>query len=125
MFGRRIIEPDFERKPVYDNVYHFDGRWQSFPCSQCGASISLDLMNYIGQGADPEDVLGREAGDLVRNHFGILRRSLTNGWPKLRVESCTACASRYLVYVAEFEPSNGWCQGVLQGVTELVLSTDG
>lgn len=55
-------------------------------------------------------------------HFGILERSLLHGWPKVRVEACVSCGVRYLVYIAEFEPRNGWCQGVLQGVTELAPS---
>lgn len=95
MFGRQIIKPDLERKPIYDNVYHRGGRWQSFQCGTCGASVKLDLENYIGHGADPEDVLGKEAGNLVRDHFGILRRSLANGWPKVRIECCTECAARF------------------------------
>ena len=51
-----------------------------------------------------------------------LERSLRNGWPKVRVEKCTGCDKQFLVYVAEFEPSYGWCQAVLQGITELLPS---
>jgi len=122
MFGRQIIKPVIGRKPVYDNVRDRDGRWQSFQCSGCGATVRIDLEDYIGQGADPESVLGPDWGEAVRDHFGIFKRSLQNGWPKVRIESCSKCSTRFLVYVAEFEPSNGWCQGVLQGVTELASS---
>jgi hypothetical protein len=124
MFGKQILKPDLHRKPVYDSVSNRAGRRQSFACSGCGSSVQLDLEQYIGQPADPDTVLGSDEGSAIRNHFGILARSLQNGWPKVRVEPCARCHKQFLVYVAEFEPSNGWCQGVLQGITELLPSNN-
>jgi hypothetical protein len=124
MFGRRILKPDLERKPAYDNVYNRDGRWQSFKCVSCGAPIPVDIEQYVGRGKDPEAVLGPANGPAVRDHFGILEKSLANGWPYVRVEVCAGCSTQYLVYVAALEPRNGWCQGMLQGITELAPSND-
>jgi hypothetical protein len=124
MFGREVLKPDLRREPVYDSVYNRDGRWQSFVCAQCGTPISLDLEHYVGDGEDPEGVLGPAHEAAVREHFGILEKSLENGWPYIRVEVCANCGASYLVYVAVFEPRNGWCQGVLQGITEWVPSSD-
>lgn len=118
MFARVIIEPDPSRAPAYDSVTG-KGRFQSFGCVRCGKSVSIDFKNYIGQFCDPEDVLGRAHADHVMQHFGIQGQSLREGWPKVRIETCGGCAARYLVYIAEFEPRMSWCQGVLQGVTEL------
>lgn len=118
MFARVIIAPDQTRAPVYDSVTR-QGRFQSFSCAGCGRSVSIDFKKYIGQDCDPEAVLGNEHAEDVRQHFGISDHSLRNGWPKVRIETCAGCGVRYVVYVAEFEPRNSWCQGVLQGVTEL------
>ena len=122
MFGRQLLKPDLNRKPIYDNLYNQDGRWQSFMCAQCDERIALDIELYVGHGQDPESVLGEKNGSAVRSHFGILEKSLANGWPFIRVECCKKCSSTYIVYVAAFEPRNGWSQGVLQGITELVPS---
>jgi hypothetical protein len=124
MFGRVLIKPDLSRAPVYDNVYAKDGRVQHFCCVECGEPVAVDLERYIGQFADPDTVLGHANAELVRQHCGILPRSLANGWPKVRIELCANCDTQYVVYVAEFEPSNGWCKGVLQGVTQLVPSNN-
>lgn len=70
-------------------------------------------------------MLGSGSGNLVRSHFGILARSLENGWPKVRLQQCTHCQKEFLVYVAEFEPRNGWFQGILQGITELLPPDSG
>lgn len=121
MFSRVIKEPELSRVPSYDSVTRC-GRFQSFNCVRCARAISIDFENYMGKHADPETVLGSEHGEAVRKHFGILERSLRNGWPKVRVEPCPSCDATYLVYIAEFEPKNSWFQGVLQGVTELAPS---
>jgi hypothetical protein len=120
MLGRVVLKPDLARAPIYDNIYRRGERLQSFRCLSCRCPIEVDFENFIGKPASVDAVLGKENGAMVRSHFGILDRSLENGWPKARVEVCAACGKRYLVYVAEFEPRNGWCQGVLQGITELV-----
>lgn len=122
MLGRRILKPDLDRKPVYDNVYNRDGRWQSFICVSCNTEVPVDIEQYVGRGEDPETVLGPTYGPTVRDHFGILEKSLANGWPYVRVEACASCGAKYLVYVAALEPRNGWCQGILQGITELAPS---
>jgi len=122
MFGKQILTPDPNRRPVYDSVSNRAGRKQCFLCIGCGSSVELDLEQYIGQRADPECALGPDQGSAIRKHFGILERSLQNGWPKVKLESCDKCHREFIVYVAEFEPSNGWCQGVLQGITELLPS---
>jgi hypothetical protein len=121
MFSRVIIEPDLSRVPSYDSVTRH-GRFQSFNCVRCGRAISIDFEKYIGKHADPETVLGNEHGEAVMLHFGILERSLRNGWPKVRIEDCASCDATYLVYIAEFEPRYSWFRGVLQGVTELAPS---
>lgn len=122
MFGRDLLRPDLKRKPVYDNLNFRDGRWQTFICAHCHTSIPLDIEQYVGRDEDPESVLGPANGRAVRIHFGILEKSLANGWPFLKVEICPYCGAKYLVYVAAFEPRNGWSQGVLQGITELLPS---
>jgi NAD-dependent SIR2 family protein deacetylase len=122
MLGRVLLKPDLMRQPVYDSVSNLKGRFQAFNCIKCNHSVPIDFTRYISQPADPESALGTQHAAEVREHFGILERSLENGWPKVRVEVCGKCDTRYLVYVAEFEPRNSWCQGVLQGITELLPS---
>lgn len=123
MFGRILLKPEIGREPIYDNIYNNDARSQPFTCVNCSHEVPLDVGLCIGADAcDPESVLGAEHGDSVRDHFGILKKSLANGWPFVKVHPCPNCGCRYLVYVARFEPRNGWCQGVLQGITELVPS---
>ena len=124
MFGKQILKPDLHRKPVYDNGFNREGRKQSFKCCGCGASVQLDMEQYVGQAVGPETALGPSEESAIIKHFGILERSLQNGWPRVRVEKCTGCDKQFLVYVAEFEPSNGWCQAVLQGITELLPSNN-
>ena len=120
MFGREILKPEIGRKPIYDNAHNETGRTQSFACENCGARVVLDIVDCIGRNAhDAESVLGPQEGDQVREHFGILHKSLANGWPFLSVASCPECGRDHLVYVAVFEPRSGWRQAVLQGITEL------
>jgi hypothetical protein len=120
MFGREVLKPEIGRKPVYDNVYNEQGRLQSFFCANCNSRIALDIADCIGRNAhDPESVLGLDQGSKVREHFGILGKSLANGWPLMSVTSCPACGQSHLIYVAMFEPRNGWQQVVLQGITQL------
>lgn len=120
MFGRDILKPEIGRKPIYDNLHNKDGRAYSFACANCNASVALDIADCAGKNAqDPESVFGSEQGRLIRKHFGILTKSLINGWPLLSVVSCPACGQRHLVYVAMFEPRNGWQQVVLQGISQL------
>jgi len=121
VFGRDLVKPDFSRKPVYDNLYGKDGRWQTFNCSRCKSPVPIDLENYVGKAQDPEVVLDEIDGEAVKQHFGLLTKSLANGWPKFKTERCANCNAEFLVYVAEFEPANGWRQGVLQGITELAV----
>ncbi len=124
MFGRKVLNPEIGRKPIYDNVYNEAGRSQSFLCANCKTRIPIDLADCIGKNADdPENVLEPRHGEKIREHFGILSKSLANGWPCLSVAGCPSCGQSHLVYVAFFEPRNGWRQVVLQGITELV-STD-
>lgn len=125
MFGRVLLKPEIGREPVYDSVYNRQGRSQRFTCVSCSCDIPLDIDRCLGvEACDPESVLGPEYGDAVRDHFGILRKSLANGWPFVKVHPCPGCGCRYLVYVAMLEPRNGWQQGVLQGITELVPSNN-
>ncbi len=123
MFGRVLLKPKIGRKAVYDSVHNLKGRNQRFIRISCSSDIPLDVAKCIGAEArDPEAVLGPAHGDEVLQHFGILSKSLTNGWPFLTVHSCSQCNSTYLVYFAVFEPRNGCRQAVLQGITELAPS---
>ncbi len=123
MFGRVILKPEIGREPTYDSVYNREERSQRFSCIHCLTEISVDIVRCIGaEACDPESVLGAENGAKVREHFGILNKSLANGWPFLSIHSCSRCGCQYLVYVAVFEPRNGWEQAVFQGITELVPS---
>lgn len=123
MFGRVLLKPEIGRKPVYDSVYNKEGRGQLFICINCSREIPLDVERCIGaEACDPETVLGHDNGNAVREHFGILKKSLENGWPFVKIHACQNCGCRYLVYVAMLEPRNGWCQAVLQGITELAPS---
>lgn len=120
MFGRQVLQPEIGRKPIYDSVYNEAGRSQSFLCANCNTRVALDVVNCMGRNShDPESVLGPDQGKHVREHFGILSKSLANGWPFLSVASCPACGQDHMVYVALFEPRNGWQQAVLQGITQL------
>lgn len=121
MFGRVIIKPDLSREPTYDNINPVSGQWQNFSCVKCGQSVALDMELYVGKAADAESVLGPKHAQEIRRHFGREDKSLRNGWPKFCIELCPHCQTRYLAYVAEFEPRNGWLQATLQGVTELIL----
>jgi hypothetical protein len=119
MFGRQVITPEIGRKPIYDSVYDEAGRYQSFLCASCNTHVALDVVKCIGMDShDPESVLGPDQGEHIRTHFGILNKSLANGWPFVSVASCPACAEDHLVYIAVFEPRNGWQQAVLQGITQ-------
>ncbi|MBP6299635.1 MAG: hypothetical protein KA365_04435 [Arenimonas sp.] len=123
MFGRNVLKPEIGRKPIYDNLYNKEGRTQSFSCANCKSTVGVDIVDCIGTNAqDPETVLGPNHGGLVREHFGILGKSLVNGWPFMSVVSCQACGQDHLVYVAVFEPRNGWEQAVLQGISQLLPS---
>lgn len=123
MFGHVLLKPEIGRAPVYDNVYNKDGRLQQFTCISCAHEVPLDVERCISaEACDPESVLGPENGDAVREHFGILKRSLEHGWPFVKIHTCSNCGCRYLVYVAMLEPHNGWRQAILQGITEFVPS---
>jgi hypothetical protein len=120
MFSRQVLKPEIGREPIYDNLYNEAGRSQHFSCANCNKSVALDIVSCIGRDShDPETVLGPDQGNYVREHFGILSKSLANGWPFMSIVSCSACGQKHLVYVAVFEPHNGWRQAVLQGITEL------
>ena len=123
MFGREILKPAIGREPTYDSIYNTDGRTQSFACASCNSRVVLDIVDCAGKNAeDPESILGSGQGALVRKHFGILSKSLTNGWPLMSIASCRSCGQGHLIYVAMFEPRNGWRQLVLQGITQLLPS---
>lgn len=125
MFGRVLLKPEIGREPVYDNVYNKHGRNQWFTCISCSGEIPLDVERCMGiEARDPESVLGPENGDAVREHFGMHQKSLANGWPFVKIQACPSCGCRYLVYVAMLEPRNGWQQGILQGITELMPSNN-
>lgn len=123
MLSREVLKPEIGREPIYDNVYNTKGRSQSFVCAHCNSRVGLDIVDCVGKNAqDPENVLGSGNGGLVREHFGTLNKSLTNGWPRMSIASCAACGQGHLIYVAMFEPRNGWQQLVLQGITQLQSS---
>jgi hypothetical protein len=122
MFGVTILKPDLKREPSYDSASPDSGRHYHFSCV-CGALLEIDLPSYIGTYSDRETVLGEEHSEEIRVHFGLRQdRSLINGWPKFRVETCAKCKSKYLVYVAVFEPANGWFKIVPQGILQLLPS---
>jgi hypothetical protein len=109
MFGLEVLKPEIGREPTYDNVYNTKGRSQSFFCAYCNSHVGLDIVDCVGKNAqDPKTVLGPGQGDLVREHFGILSKSLANSWPRMSIASCAACGQGHLIYVAMFEPKNGW-----------------
>ena len=120
MFGHDVLIPEIGRKPIYDSLCNKEGRSHSFACANCSANVEIDVADCAGKNAqDPESVLGPDLGSLVREHFGILTKSLANGWPLLPIASCPACCQAHLVYVAMLEPRNGWQQVVLQGISQL------
>jgi hypothetical protein len=80
MFGRVLLKPEIGREPVRDNVYNKQGGSQRFTCISCSGEIPLDVERCMGAEAyDPESVLGAQCGEAVREHFGILPKSLANG----------------------------------------------
>ena len=120
MFGDRVLTPDPNRDVSYDSGSPEAGRWFVFSCASCHNKIKLDLPSYIGTYQDLEDVLGPAQSEAIRLHFGLRNdKSLADGWPKFRIESCSDCGSSYLVYVAVHEPANGWFRIVPQGITQL------
>jgi len=120
VFGDRVLLPDKNRKAPYDSSAPGSGRWFTFACSHCGNQISLDLPSFIGNYQDRESVLGASYAEDIRLHFGLRQdRSLVDGWPKFRIESCSACDTSYLVYVAVHEPANGWFKIIPQGISRL------
>lgn len=126
MFGRRLLTPDQNRTPAYDSLAaHNAGnpetsRWFGFQCANCPEEVKLDLPSYVGTYSDQESVLGAAQAELIRLHFGLRDgKSLAEGWPKFRVETCRHCSASYLVYIAVFEPANGWYKIVPQGITQL------
>lgn len=122
MFGRVLLKPDLNRKPLYDSGSPDKGQYYQYLCL-CGQKLQLDLPSYIGNYQDREDILGEENTGAITRHFSLRQdRSLINGWPKLRIESCSDCGEKYLVYVSVFEPANGWFRIVPQGITQLVPS---
>ncbi|MDF3822406.1 hypothetical protein P3G55_21075 [Leptospira sp. 96542] len=124
MFGHIVLKPEIGRSPVYDNVYNKQDSTQVFTCAHCGERISLNVVECAGRKSrDPETVVEPDHGAEIRQHFGILEKSLANGWPRLSTVACAKCDCQYLVYVAAFEPRNGWQQLVLQGITELLPSS--
>ena len=122
MFGESILKPDINREPVYDSSNPEIGKTYEFECG-CGSNFKIDIASYIGNYQDREAILGQENSETIRMHFGLRSdRSLIDGWPKFRVEKCTHCDRRYLVYMAVFEPANGWYKIVLQGISQLLPS---
>jgi hypothetical protein len=124
MFGPSILKPDLNRKPSYDseNPRVGVGKVYRFKCL-CGSVMEIDLPSYIGRYEDRETILGKENSDAIRTHFNLRQdRSLDDGWPKFRIETCNICGRKYLVYVAVFEPANGWYKIVPQGITQLLPS---
>jgi hypothetical protein len=124
MLGASVLKPDLHREPTYDSGLPDKGRCYSFACTcTCTSTLTIDLPSYIGTYQDREEVLGPEMAEELRVHFGLRSdRSLVNGWPKFRVETCTNCSACFLVYVAVFEPANGWYKIVLQGITQVLPS---
>ena len=116
MIGRKLLEPKLDRALDYDSIYKKNGRIQQFNCINCTCFVSVDIL----VGENPEAVLGSNNGSAVRAHFDILENSLLNGWPLLKIECCKHCNTQYLIYIASFEPRNGWVQNILQGITELL-----
>lgn len=122
MLGASVLKPDLHREPTYDTGLPDKGRYYSFSCT-CTSPLVIDLPSYIGTYQDREEVLGPEMAEELRVHFGLRNdRSLVNGWPKFRVETCPKCNARFLVYVAVFEPTNGWYKIVPQGITQVLPS---
>jgi hypothetical protein len=122
MFGEAILKPDLNRTPSYDSLKPEKGKIYEFKCI-CGELNKIDVPSYIGDYQDRERVLGEENSEEIRKHFGLRSdRSLINGWPKFRIEKCLNCEAKYLVYIAVFEPANGWFQVVPQGITQILPS---
>jgi len=120
IFGTRVLVPDPTRDPVYDSTSARPEEYFRFGCVTCNSTLAINLPSYIGNYQDSESVLGPEQSEAIRVHFGLRAdRSLIDGWPKFRVESCGRCRCNYLVYVAVHEPANGWFRIVPQGVTQL------
>ena len=120
LFGKSILIPDRNREPLYDSSKQFENQFYSFKC-KCETTINLNLPSYIGNYSDRDKVLGEENSELIRLHFNLRSdNSLINGWPKFRVEIYTICRKKYLVYIAVFEPANGWYKIIPQGISEIL-----
>jgi hypothetical protein len=116
--GHRVIPVDRSRAPDDDSLEKH--KPLALKCSHCSSPIVLDLRSFNSHFQTPEAVLGSESAAAVREHFELRSdRSLTDGWPKLRRESCSACGAQFLICVMEHEPHNGWHQWTLRGVTKL------
>jgi len=119
LFGARIIEPDPNRPPAFDSELRNSMRCVRLDCT-CGDCIGLDLPSFVGRYQDRDKVLGIEHADEIRVHFNVPGGDLRgSGWPRFRIEECSSCAKRVLVYVTVFQPSKAWYRVVLQGVSEL------
>lgn len=121
VFGRDVTKPGIARKPTYD-VGHPETAAYEFPCVVCQEPVSLDLTVYLGFAAGRDDVLGDDNRAAIREHFdlNLVGKAHDGGWPRLRVEACRKCATRYLVYVGVKEPTNSWFQVTVQGIVELI-----
>jgi hypothetical protein len=121
LFGARIVKPSLTRRPSYDIIEPHTREYR-FDCTVCGSQVRLDLDAILSEDGRADSILGPENAAAIRAHFefNMVGKSHDGGWPRLHVERCSRCRTRYLVYVGVKEPSNSRFLVTVQGITQLV-----
>jgi DNA-directed RNA polymerase subunit RPC12/RpoP len=120
LFSARILRPSVTRAPAYDDLEPRSREFR-FDCAKCGSSVRIDLGAIIAEDARVDSILGPENAAAIRAHFDFntVGKSHDGGWPRLHVERCRRCGTRYLIYVGVKEPSNSRFLVTMQGITQL------
>jgi hypothetical protein len=120
LFSARILRPGVTRSPTYD-VLDPRSREYRFDCAKCGSPVRIDLAAIIAEDARVDSILGTANAAAIRAHFdfNMVGKSHDGGWPRLHVERCSLCGTRYLIYVGVNEPSNSRFLVTMQGITQL------
>lgn len=119
MLGRVVLRPSVSRGPDYD-VTKECGRFYQFACVDCGRSVTIDLAKFLSFDTARDEIFGSGHASAIHAHFefNLVGKSHDGGWPRLRMEPCPHCGTRYLVYAGIREPSNSHSLVTVQGITE-------